>query len=164
MAFLMRIKSKPGSSRVEPLAGSQLAASAKASATRSMDRRREARCRVDRQQPMHAQLMGGVEVRLCNVSTHGVMFESTMRMLAGARVTLLLRMPTRTITIPGDVVWCEVSATRHGRLRYHTALALASECPIANDELTTTTRHVTVVDGDIIDAEAVEAVTVANEW
>jgi hypothetical protein len=85
-------------------------------------------------------------------------------MMVGARVTLLLRMPAGTVTIPGDVVRCEVSATRPGRLRYHTALALAAECPIGNDDLTVSARKVSVVEGDVIDAEAVEAVTVANEW
>jgi hypothetical protein len=164
MAFLMRIRHKRGSSSVERAAGGQPPVSPGPSIAPSKDRRREARCRADRHQAVSAQLMGGVEVRLCNVSTHGVMFESTMRTLVGARVTLLLRTPARTIMIPGDVVRCEVSATRHGRLRYRTALSLASECAIANDEVAVSGRKVTVVEGGVIDAEVVQEVTVANEW
>ena len=78
--------------------------------------------------------------------------------------------------LPGDVVRSRVSATRHGRLRYETALALSSDCPLSNDDLTAqTTKPATtvadqrvegsdVVDAQIIDAELVEAVSVVNEW
>jgi hypothetical protein len=162
MAFLMRSKSTHDAGRrtgdnASPQGAGFLA---------SMDRRKEARCRVGRGQPMSAQLIGGLDVKLRNVSTRGVMFESSMRLLAGARVTLLLRTASRTLTLPGDVVRCSVSATRHGRLRYETALALASDCPLNNDELllSPSTEVVSIVDGDVVDAEAVELVTIANEW
>ena len=55
---------------------------------------RRPRCRADRRQAVSAQLIGGVDVKLCNVSTRGVMFESSMRVLVGAHVTLRLRTAT----------------------------------------------------------------------
>ena len=166
MPFLMRLKSNAGSSRAESTGAGQSSQSKGAAFLPSMDRRREPRCRADRRQELSAQLIGGVDVRLCNVSTRGVMFESSMRVLVGAHVTLRLRTATRTITLPGEVVRSRVSGTRHGHLRYETALVLASDCPIDNDELmlTPATEVISVVDAEVIDAEAVEPVTITNKW
>jgi hypothetical protein len=166
MAFLMRMKSKVSSSRSEPFAAVRPTQSPGIPLTASMDRRREARRRADRREAVSAQLIGGVDVRLCNVSTRGVMFESSMRVLVGAHVTLRLRTATGIVTIPGEVVRSQVTATRHGRLRYQTALALASDCPIDTDELqlSPSTEVVSVVEGEVVDAEAVASVTIANKW
>jgi hypothetical protein len=167
MAFLMRMKSKASSSRSEPpVAAVRPTQSPSTPFTPSMDRRREARRWADRREPMTAQLIGGVDVRLCNVSTRGVMFESSMRVVVGAHVTLRLRTSNGVVTIPGEVVRSQVSATRHGRLRYQTALALQSDCPIDNDELrlSPTTEVVSVVDGEVIDADSVALVTIDNKW
>lgn len=164
MSFLMRTKSKvtgghaTAAPAVQSLGGSFMPA---------VNRRSEARCRADRRQAVSAQLIGGVDVKLCNVSRRGVMFESSMRMLVGARVTLRLRTAERAVTLPGEVVRCRVSATRHGRLRYETALSLRADCPLDNDELTlapATEAQVAIVEGDVIDAEAVEPVTISNQW
>jgi hypothetical protein len=95
------------------------------------ERRHETRDGAAAEQALSARLMGGVDVRLRNVSTRGVLFESPVRMQIGARATLRLRTATTSLLLPGEVVRCRVSATRHGRLRYETALALATECPLA---------------------------------
>jgi hypothetical protein len=163
MPFLMRMKSKhepagaQGSRSAQPLGGT---------IAPSMDRRREARCRADRKQAVSAQLIGGVDVRLCNVSKRGVMFESSMRVLVGARVTLRLRTAERSLTLPGEVVRSRVSATHHGRLRYETAVALASDCPIDNDDLMLrpSTEVVSVIEPEVVDAEVIAPVTLVNEW
>jgi hypothetical protein len=163
MAFLMRTKSPHTTSRS---AGSTVA-SLGGALLPAVNRRREARCRADQRQAVSAQLIGGVDVTLRNVSRRGVMFESSMRMLVGARVTLRLRTAHGVLTLPGDVVRCRVSQTRHGRLRYETALALLADCPIDNDELTLTpagSESVVVIEDEVIDAEAVESVTIDNRW
>jgi hypothetical protein len=150
MSFMMRVKSKPQtSSGFRP----------------AMDRRQEPRCSTDRRQPVSAQLLGGVDVKLCNVSTRGVMFESSMRVLVGARVTLRLRTAARTVLLPGEVVRSRVSATRHGRLRYETALHLDSDCPLTNDELALETQApvVSVIDMNVVDVEVVNVEADASE-
>jgi hypothetical protein len=166
MAFLMRMKSKAASNHSEPpVAAVQPGQTAGTPVAPSMDRRREARRWADRREPMRAQLIGGVDVRLCNVSTRGVMFESSMRVVVGAHVTLRLQTEKGIVTIPGEVVRSQVSATRHGRLRYQTALALASDCPIDDElRLSPTTEVVSVVEGEVVDAESVALVTIDNKW
>jgi hypothetical protein len=66
------------------------------------------------------------------------------------------------------VVRSRVSATRHGRLRYETALVLASDCPLTNDDLSAIPSHEPVVepvvDAEIVDVEVIEPDTSANEW
>jgi hypothetical protein len=156
------IRMKPQTSRAEQ-------GRADGSFLPAMDRRLEARCRADRRQAVSAQLIGGVDVKLCNVSTRGVMFESSMRVLVGAHVTVRLRTATRTVTLPGTVVRSRVSATHHGRLRFETALKLESDCPLSNDELMlvpdTHTDLISVVDGEVVDAEVMQSVTlVTSDW
>jgi len=126
------------------------------------DRRQESRCPADRRQALSAQLVWGAEVKLQDVSPHGVMFESTMRVLIGAQVTLQVRTPTHSVMLPGVVVRSRVSATRHGRLRYETALALSNECPLTN-ELTSAPRAAVMKD-QIINAEVLRSATFVNEW
>ena len=168
MPFLVRAKNFTPISAQPPSAPREFAPAS--------DRRHEARCRADHRHVLSAQLVGGVDVKLKNVSTRGVMFESAMRVLVGARATLRLRSATETLILPGEVVRCRVSAIRHGRLRYETALALASDCPLTNDDLAVQTAKpattvveqpvagTEVVEAQIIDAELVEAVTLVNEW
>lgn len=95
------------------------------------DRRREARDVGAVSQPLSARLMGGVDVKVRNLSTRGVLFESPVRMPIGSRATLRMRTAQASLLLPGEVVRCRVSATRHGRLRYETALALSAECSLA---------------------------------
>jgi hypothetical protein len=167
MPYQVRMQPKVASSRAEPpVAAAPPTQTPGTPVAPPIDRRREARRRTDRREALSAQLIGGVDVRLCNVSTRGVMFESSMRVLVGARVTLRLQTAAGVVTIPGEVVRCHVSATAYGRLRYETALTLASDCPIGNDELrlSPTTEVVSVVEGEVIDAESVALVTIDNEW
>lgn len=132
--------------------------------TPEVDRRRQARRRAARHEAVSAQLIGGVDVKLCDLSMRGVMFESSMRVLVGAHVTLRVGTSSRALTLPGEVVRSRVSATRHGRLRYETALALAADCPVTNDELSLAPHEpVNVVDG-VIDADMLDSVTLVNTW
>lgn len=90
------------------------------------DRRCEGRRRTDLDQATSARLVGGIDVKLRNLSSSGVSFESPIGMRVGTRVTLRLRTSTDGTTLPGEVVRCRVTATRHGRLRYETALTLSA--------------------------------------
>ena len=91
------------------------------------DRRHEPRDHALAEQPLSARLMGGVDVKLRNISQRGVLFESPVRMQVRGKVTLRLRTTSDSLVLPGEVVRCRVSATKHGRLRYETALALSTE-------------------------------------
>jgi hypothetical protein len=95
------------------------------------DRRREPREGAAADQALSARLIGGVDVRLRNLSTRGVLFESPVRMQVGAQIALRLRTASASLVLPGEVVRCRVSAIRHGRLRYETALSLASDCRLS---------------------------------
>jgi hypothetical protein len=154
MPFLMRVIPRQEQARPDHGVGT-------GSVVAAMDRRQEPRCCADGRQSVSAQLLGGVDVRLRNVSTRGVMFESSMRVVVGAHVTLRLRTAARTVLLPGKVVRSRVLQGRHGRLRYETALQLESDCPLTNEELTRTLRPqtpvVSVVDVNVVDVEVVEA-------
>lgn len=163
MPFLMRSGLTPATHAGPPPA-SVLNGDAEPSA---MGRRREVRRRADQNPGLSAQLIGAVDVRLCDVSTRGAMFESSMRLLVGTRVRLRLRTGERVVTVPGTVARCCVSATGKGRLRFETAVVLDQPFA-AGDEPSLTPADpretVSVVSDLPLDADALRAGTLVNQW
>ena len=73
---------------------------------------------------------------------------------------------TSKVPPPRSYTTTREPGSSRARAAYWTALVLASDCPIDNDELmlTPATEVVSVVDAEVIDAEVVESVTITNDW
>ena len=94
------------------------------------NRRRHARTVVPAG-PLGARLLGGIDVTLRNVSSRGMLFESSVRLLIGSPARLRLRTSGEAWTeLTGRVVRCEVTGLPDGRVRYATALHLDGNCPV----------------------------------
>jgi hypothetical protein len=94
------------------------------------NRRREARTEIP-VGPVGARIVGGVDVKVCNLSRRGLLFESPLRLLVGAPAVLRVRGTDTWVELRGRVVRCCVSASLKGRLRYETAVELDADSPIA---------------------------------
>ncbi len=94
------------------------------------NRRREARTEIP-VGPVGACIVGGVDVKVCNLSRRGLLFESPLRLLVGAPAVLRVRGTDTWVELRGRVVRCCVSASLEGRLRYETAVELDADSPIA---------------------------------
>jgi hypothetical protein len=94
------------------------------------NRRREARTDIP-VGPVGARIVGGVDVKVCNLSRRGMLFESPLRLLVGAPAVLRVRGTDRWLELRGRVVRCCVSASLKGRLRYETAIELDADSEIA---------------------------------
>jgi hypothetical protein len=94
------------------------------------NRRREARTEIP-VGPVGARIVGGVDVKVCNLSRRGMLFESPLRLLVGAPAMLRVRGTDTWVELRGRVVRCCVSASLKGRLRYETAIELDADSEVA---------------------------------
>jgi hypothetical protein len=94
------------------------------------NRRREARTDIP-VGPVGARIVGGVDVKVCNLSRRGMLFESPLRLLVGAPAVLRVRGTDSWVELRGRVVRCCVSASLKGRLRYETAIELDADSETA---------------------------------
>jgi hypothetical protein len=76
----------------------------------------------------------GAEATLVNISTTGLLSESTARLPVGSPVTAQFRGAFSPASVVGRVVRCEVAAMGHdGLLRYAIAVEFASPIPLDED-------------------------------
>jgi hypothetical protein len=76
----------------------------------------------------------GAEATLLNISTTGLLSESTARLPVGSPVTVQFRGTFSPLSVVGRVVRCEVAAMGHdGLLRYAIAVEFASPISLGDD-------------------------------
>jgi hypothetical protein len=84
---------------------------------------------------LSAKLVAGPSVKLINLSRQGVLLESALRLLPGAKLTIRFNAADATLVLKGCVVRSSVAVVGPGMLLYHTGVALEAPLTLWDDDV-----------------------------
>lgn len=100
------------------------------------DRRESRRVPAGHVPDLKARLVGGPEVALINISRHGALFETDMRLLPGSPIAIRFITTDTTLSVRGSVIRSSVAVVSGTGMKYHTAVALKEALVICDDVFT----------------------------